>query len=435
MDHTLRAAAPPGAAAAGLPRVYACGNPDRGDDGIARQVIARLCRRLDLAPPPEDREGSPLPVGSVFEVVLCRQLLPEWALEAVACPRIVYLDAHATSERRRLICRRLQPPTGLPAGLSHVVSPEEFHALTALVGGRAPEAFVVSVRGHRFEAPGALSPESAALIDPAARALMRLVAPHSPRQQRRLTMASLGPAAPYVPGTYARKRPEAEKTAARYIRLWAERRRQGAPDREPVAPSAIPPCIAISRKIGVGALEAADLLGAKLRLRVADREILDCMVEQARLDRETVGFFDEVYPGKTVELSALLFGQKSFVMSDYLRSLANAVYALALTGPTIFVGRGTHLLLPRDRVLAVRLIASDAFRVKRLSALLKVDEAEAAAILRRHDREQRAFFRKAFDKKAAPASEFDLVVNCDFLGDPRAVADVAARAFRAKFPG
>ena len=49
------------------------------------------------------------------------------------------------------------------------------------------------------------------------------------------------------------------------------------------------------------------------------------------------------------------------------------------------------------------------------------------------DREQTAFFKKAFGKKDAPASEFDLVINFDHLGDPRLAADVVARCFRKKF--
>jgi cytidylate kinase len=157
------------------------------------------------------------------------------------------------------------------------------------------------------------------------------------------------------------------------------------------------------------------------------------MSGETRLDKETVKFYDELYPGKTVELSALLFGKKSFQMDDYLRNLVNAVYSIAAIGSTIFVGRGTHLILPRDRVLAVRLICSDGFRTERLASLLKIGAEEAGRTLSKIDREQKAFFKKAFGKKDAPASEFDLVVNFDHLADPRLAADVVARCFRKKF--
>ena len=80
---------------------------------------------------------------------------------------------------------------------------------------------------------------------------------------------------PYVPGTYARKRPEAEKVASQYVQEW-EARRQKTAQKKPKT-NEIRPCICFSRKIGVGALEVADLLARKIHLRVADREILEHM--------------------------------------------------------------------------------------------------------------------------------------------------------------
>jgi cytidylate kinase len=244
-------------------------------------------------------------------------------------------------------------------------------------------------------------------------------------------MIMFTPSTPYVPGTYAKKRPEAGRVAAQYVQEW-EARRQRLSQKKTAAPE-ISPCISISRKVGVGALEVADIISRKLHMRVADREILEHMSGETRLDKETVKFYDELYPGKTVELSALLFGKKSFQMDDYLRNLVNAVYSMATMGATIFVGRGTHLILPRGRVLAVRLICSDRFRVERLGSLLKIGADEAAMTLAKIDREQKAFFKKAFGKRDAPASEFDLVVNFDHLGDPRLAADIVARCFRKKF--
>ncbi len=244
-------------------------------------------------------------------------------------------------------------------------------------------------------------------------------------------MVLLRSVTPYVPGTYAKKRPAAGEMVSQFVREWEGRRRKLAQQKG--APLQIPPCICFSRKIGVGALEIADILARKIRLRVADREILEHMTGEAGLDKETVQFFDEIYPGKTVELSAMLFGEKSFVMGDYMRSLVGAVLALAASESTIFVGRGTHLILPRDRVLAVRLICSDEFRIRRLATLLKASEAEAAATLAKIDREQRAFFKKAFGKKDASPYEFDMVINCDHLDSPRLAAELISRAFRKKF--
>jgi cytidylate kinase len=106
---------------------------------------------------------------------------------------------------------------------------------------------------------------------------------------------------------------------------------------------------------------------------------------------------------------------------------------LADTAPTIFVGRGTHLILPRDRVLAVRLISSKEYRIQRVADILGVSEDDARKELDAADKEQRRFFQKAFGKKDAPPSEFDLIINCDFLHQPEWAVDIIYQAFVSKF--
>ena len=235
----------------------------------------------------------------------------------------------------------------------------------------------------------------------------------------------------YLPGTYAKKRPDAVQLTEMHIREWEQRRRK-VKEKE-IVPVDIRPAICLSRKIGVGALEIADILAEKIDFRVVDREILNWMGQDAKVSESTVAFFDERYPGKMVELSSMLFGEKSFIMSDYIRNFISAVFALADLGPTIFVGRGVHLILPRDRVLAVRIICSNEQRRRRLANILEIEENEAKSLLGRFDKEQRDFFKKTFGKKDASPYEFDLIVNCDYITDPQGAAKIIARAYAEKF--
>ena len=169
----------------------------------------------------------------------------------------------------------------------------------------------------------------------------------------------------YVPGAYARKRPDAAQIADEYIKDWVRKQLQSKPAKfEPVK---IPPAICFSRKIGSGALEIADILAEKLQYRVADRELLDYMAKDAEISKDTLAFFDERYPGKMSELASRLFGERSFIMSDYIQNFVSAVFTFADMGSTVFVGRGIHLFLPRDRVLAGRIISSNPTRVGRLA--------------------------------------------------------------------
>jgi hypothetical protein len=161
--------------------------------------------------------------------------------------------------------------------------------------------------------------------------------------------------------------------------------------------------------------------------------LLEHITKDRDLTRKTVEFFDERYPGKMSELASMLFGEKSFIMSDYVKNLISAVFTFANMGSSIFVGRGTHLILPRDRVLAVRIICSDKHRIERLADILDVEEDEAEKLLHQIDREQRAFFKKSFGKKDASPYEFDLIINSDFIVEPGAAAEIVAQAFKKKF--
>jgi len=235
----------------------------------------------------------------------------------------------------------------------------------------------------------------------------------------------------YVPGTYARKRPDVGQLAEEHIHSWVKTRLKIRPTT--IESGQIRPAICVSRKIGVGALEIADLLAEKLNYHVADRVLLDYMTKNKKLSKKTIELFDERYPGKMSELASMLFGERSFVLSDYIRNFISAAYAFADQGSVIFVGRGVHLLLPRDRVLAVRIICSDAKRIIRLCKILDVEKKEAKKIISRVDKEQSDFFKRAYGKDEASPSEFDMVINCDFMDHPPSVAEVIARAFFEKF--
>ena len=195
----------------------------------------------------------------------------------------------------------------------------------------------------------------------------------------------------------------------------------------------MPPTICFSRKIGAGALEIADILGEILNYRVIDREILEHMAEEAQLAEKTISFFDERYPGRMSELLALLTAEKSFIKSDYARQLARSAIALSTLEPTLFVGRGIHLILPREKVLAVRFICSQEFRIQRLAKEMGMAENAAMDRLKEIDKEQRDYFKRIYQKKDAVPYEFDLVINRDHLPDAHAAARLVACAFKEKF--
>lgn len=237
----------------------------------------------------------------------------------------------------------------------------------------------------------------------------------------------------YVPGMYAKRMPNTDERVGHYIREWEQKRTAQAKAATDAAATELPPCIAFSRKVGVGALEIADIVAEQLGYRVADRELVETIAGQANVSEKAIAFFDERFPGYVHRTFKYLFGEKSFIDSDYAVHLIEAVAAIAALEPTVFVGRGAHLVLPRDRVLAVRFICSDDFRIRRVADIIGGDAAEAKNALADIDKAQAAFFKKVYGKKTAAPDEFDMVMNLDHFPHPRDAADIVTLAFRKKF--
>ncbi|WP_300459280.1 cytidylate kinase-like family protein [Desulfobacula sp.] len=236
----------------------------------------------------------------------------------------------------------------------------------------------------------------------------------------------------YKPGYYGKKRLSASAWTDANIKKWSK---DQADKQQEGLPPMVYPSICFSRKIGVGALEIADLLADSLQYRVIDREILEHMAKETQLTQKIIEFYDERYPGKMSELFSMLTSQKTFIKSDYARQLVKTVTALANTEPTIFVGRGTHLILPRNTVLAVRLVCSKAYRVDRLAKMLKIGKSKAEKQLKTIDSEQHDFFKSVYNKKEALVDEFDLVINQDHFHGAFEAAQIVACAFEQKFGG
>jgi len=237
----------------------------------------------------------------------------------------------------------------------------------------------------------------------------------------------------YKPGYYGKKTMQKSTWLDANINRWT---REDTQKRKKEDTDSTFNSICFSRQIGVGALEIADHLSEILGFCVVDRQILEVMAKDANLTEKAIAFFDERYPGKMSELFSMLISEKTFITSDYARQLVKTVTAFANIEPTIFVGRGTQYILPRDRVLSVKFICSRKYRVDRLSSMLDISPGEAEKRLNILDKEQHQFFKTVYKKNGTLLDEFDLVINRDHLTGVSQAAQIVACAYGEKFgPG
>ena len=124
--------------------------------------------------------------------------------------------------------------------------------------------------------------------------------------------------------------------------------------------------VTISREAGAGGAEIAQLVGRKLGWEVFDRSLLDQIAERYHLPRAMLELVDETKASWAYDVFGTFLDRKLVSHDRYLIRLVRTVRMVAHRGPGVFVGRGVQFCLPRPLCLAVRIIASETYRARRL---------------------------------------------------------------------
>ena len=203
--------------------------------------------------------------------------------------------------------------------------------------------------------------------------------------------------------------------AERQMRMWAlgmESQRQLEKQRAAASPKRlIHPYIAISRESGVDAGEIAQLVAAKKGWKVLDRGILDYMAENYHWSRIALEFVDERTASWFHETFGKWLDKQLVSQAEYVSRLGKLVLLAAQHESTVFVGRGTQFLLPREAGLAVRIIAPRKQRIERLMKLKKLNARDAERHMDATDSERAQFVDRYFHHDVSDPHLYDLVLN------------------------
>lgn len=185
------------------------------------------------------------------------------------------------------------------------------------------------------------------------------------------------------------------------------------------------PVVALSRDYGSGGRGIAQHLAKHLAVPVFDKELLDAVVERsgadphlmAQLDEKTRGFWD----GWIV---SMLSGEN--VLDDnYRRHLVKVVLGILNTGNGgVIVGRGAHLVLARQNVFRVRIIASPETCAERVAHERRISLEEARKEVARVNEGRSKFIWDVFKKRLNEPAAFDLTINTDHLSKYEEAAEI-----------
>ena len=145
------------------------GNPDRQDDGVAWHVMHTLALQLGL--PASDSYEDEFPPNDRLDLDFQLQLTPEMAEQLSRAERVCFVDAHTGSQTSDVQLVPLSTEFQ-HSPFTHHLTPQTLLALCQTLYSKTPQAFLLSVRGHRFEFERQLSPETQALVPEALKLLL-----------------------------------------------------------------------------------------------------------------------------------------------------------------------------------------------------------------------------------------------------------------------
>lgn len=196
-----------------------------------------------------------------------------------------------------------------------------------------------------------------------------------------------------------------------YLQHWKER---GEAETEADARRAKPAfAIAISRQCGARGTTIARAVGERLGWSVYDRELVERIAQDMKLQ---VGLLEKVDEKKVSWLREFMDSLSSTnVVSDiaYMHRMLKTIAVLVAQGDCVLVGRGVAHILPMETTLRVRLVAPVAWRVAVISRKLGVGAEEAANQVATIDRQRVQFVRELINKDTTDPCLYDLVLNTE----------------------
>ncbi len=224
--------------------------------------------------------------------------------------------------------------------------------------------------------------------------------------------------------------------AERQIRSWSSELEKAKHIRPELASaqvaSVIHPCLTVSREAGAGGSAVIKRVAELLDLATIDRELLDYLAEQYRLPRDMLEVCDERTCNWLVEVLSIWLSHRMVSETDYLMLLGQFVLMSARKSSVIFAGRGVQLILPREKTLAVRIVAPLERRIECIMAQNQLSRYEAQRHVARRDAGRREFVRRHFHQEPSDPHLYDLVINTEIV-DTEAAAEMIVNLWHRRF--
>jgi cytidylate kinase len=228
--------------------------------------------------------------------------------------------------------------------------------------------------------------------------------------------------------------PRIVAAAERQMRAWARSEEIAAYGLEEAVWRRLTQCgrtyIAMTRESGTNAPEIARLCGQKLGWEILDKTLLDRVAERLREPRTMLDAVDETRSSWIYDVLGTWLDDQLVTHDKYVAYLGRVIRAAGRHGKVVFVGRGAQFLLPREKGLTVRLVASEKYRIQTIMERESFGEAEARRFMIKTDGGRQAFVAQFFRRDVTDPHLYDLVLNVERLGAAAVVDQIVVALCR-----
>jgi len=179
--------------------------------------------------------------------------------------------------------------------------------------------------------------------------------------------------------------------------------------------------VTISREAGAGGCEIGQAVGKRLGWAVYDKSLLDQIAERFRVSRMMLDLVDETRSNWVYDVLGTWMDRQIVPHEKFVAFLGRTILEESKKGCAVFIGRAAQFLLPRSRLLAVRLVASEMYRIRKIMEREGLDEGNARRWMHAVDEGRREFVMRFFHHDIADPHHYDMVINVERCGAEDAV--------------
>jgi cytidylate kinase len=200
------------------------------------------------------------------------------------------------------------------------------------------------------------------------------------------------------------------------------------------------PSITISRQMGAGGIEIAELLADRLAessrqaWMVFDRNLAEIVWKDHNLPSPVGPFFQEEVPQVVWDVVQEVLGIR-ITGSQMVEHTAATILRLASLGNAIFIGRGANIITANQKsVLSVRLMAPFSKRVRQIEEHHRLNTQEAVELVSTTDEARRRYVKHYFRAEIDDPINYHFVINTGLTGYDEAARLIADATSKLQAP-